>query len=77
MKIKVFKLGATGRHPAGKADETDEGEVQLAIAADHRVSIVRIHFGTPVAWLGLPATNARELAARLIEKADELDKRRS
>lgn len=78
MKIKDFKLlGATGRFPYGKADETDEGELQIALAADHGAGIVRIAFGTPTAWLGLPSGQARGLAAQLIAKADELDRRRS
>ncbi len=77
MKIKDFKLGATGRYPQGKVDAEDDGEIRMALAADHRASIIRIEFGTPTAWLGLPATEARQLAALLIEKADELDRHRS
>ncbi len=85
MKFKQFVitkdgprfLGETGRHPYGQADETDEGEIQMALAADHGAGIVRVMFGKPVAWLGLPSTQARDLAAMLIEKADELDKQRS
>lgn len=72
MKIKGFKLGATGRYPYGKADATDEGELRMALAADHGNGIVRVEFGTPTAWLGLPAREARALAAGLIKKADEL-----
>jgi hypothetical protein len=77
MKIKDFKLGATGRYPYGKADEHDEGELLMAIAADHGNSIVRLQFGKPIAWLGLPANEARQLAAMLMEKATELDRRKS
>lgn len=77
MKIKGFKLGATGQFPRGKADATDEGELRLAMAADHQQGIVRILFGKPIAWLGLPSTEARQWAAMLIEKADELDRRKT
>ena len=77
MKIKGFKLGATGAYPYGKADATDEGELRLALAADYEQGIVRILFGKPIAWLGLPSGKARELAAALIEKADDLDKRKA
>ncbi len=77
MKIKGFKLGATGAYPYGKADATDEGELHMALAPDFVNGIVRIHFGKPIAWLGLPSGKARELAAMLIEKADELDKRKA
>jgi len=72
--VKISTLGATGRFPFGKADATDEGELTMALAADHANGIVRIHFGKPIAWIGLPTTHARELAAMLIAKADELDR---
>ena len=75
MKIKV--LGATGRTPFGKVSDDDEGELQLAIGADHAHGIVRLEFGKPVGWLGLPTAHARQLAALLREKADELDKRKA
>lgn len=77
MKIKHFTLGATGRHPYGKVDETDEGELRMAVRADHQQGIVRIEFGKPIAWLGLPEAGARELAALLMTKADELKARQS
>jgi len=73
MKIKDFKLGATGRYPYGKAGDDDEGELRLALATDRPNGIVRILFGKPIGWLGLPSREARDLAAMLIEKADELD----
>jgi len=74
MKIKDLKLGATGRFPEGQADAEDEGELRLAVAADHQQALVRIVFGKPIAWLGLPATKARAFAQILVEKADELDR---
>lgn len=75
MPVRI--LGPTGAFPYGKADASDEGELQMALAADHRAGIVRLAFGKPIAWLGLPSTEARALAAALIEKADELDRRKS
>lgn len=77
MKIKGFKLGATGRHPYGRADESDEGELRMALATDHGNGIVRIVFGKSIAWLGLPSTEARQLAQMLIEKANELDQKKA
>ena len=77
MKIKNFDLGATGRFPRGKADAHDEGELRMALAADHANAIVRLEFGTPTAWLGLPSHEARQLAALLIEKANEIDSRKT
>jgi len=77
MKIKRFNLGATGKFPRGRADEYDEGELRMAIATDYANAIVRIEFGTTVSWLGLPSAEARGLAAMLIEKANDLDKRKA
>ena len=76
MKVKDFKLGATGRFPYGKADASDEGEIAIGIAADHANGIVRLQFGKPVGWLGLPSSHARQMAALLIEKSDEIDARK-
>ena len=72
--FKHFKLGATGNFPRGQADPQDEGELKLALATDRANGIIRVVFGKPVAWLGLPSEEARQLAALLIEKADELDR---
>lgn len=76
MKVKDFKLGATGNFPRGRASADDEGEIRMAVAVDHPNAIVRLQFGKPIAWLGLPSREARELAALLIAKADELDSRK-
>lgn len=73
--IKDFKLGGTGKFPRGKAHSTDEGELRMAIAADPLQGIVRIEFGKPIAWLGLPPKEAKELGYALIEKAAEVLKR--
>ncbi len=77
MKIKDLKLGATGNYPYGAADSDDEGELRLALAADHRNGIVRIVFGKPIAWLGLPVREARNLAGALLEKVDEIERRKA
>lgn len=77
MKIPNFKIGATGKFPRGAADETDEGELRLAAAVDHQQGIIRVVFGKPVAWIGLPSTEARAFARMLVEKADELDRRKT
>jgi hypothetical protein len=77
MKIKGFRLGATGQHPYGKASDDDEGELRMALGVDHGNGIVRVEFGKPIAWLGLPAQQARELGALLLARADELDARKA
>jgi hypothetical protein len=77
MKISDFKIGATGEFPYGKADESDEGALRMALSTDHRNGIIRIVFGKPISWLGLPSLEARGLAKMLMDKADELDKAKS
>ena len=78
MKLRDLKqLGKTGRFPYGKVSEDDEGELRVAIGIDLSQGIVRIEFGKPVAWLGLPVNQARALSQMLLEKADELAKRRT
>ena len=75
--MKIPRLGPTHRFPQGKVGVDDEGEIRCAVAADHQHAIVRVAFGKPIAWIGLPSTKARELARMLTEKADELDARRT
>jgi hypothetical protein len=69
------RFGKTGQFPQGKVCESDEGELTMGVAADIQQRTVVLNFGTPVLWLGLPPAQARELAASLIEKADEVEKR--
>jgi len=61
-------LGATGKFPLGKIDETDEGEIQFAVAKyDDRIII---NFGKkPVQWIGLHQSQAIELAKILCKHA--------
>lgn len=72
---RVPGLGATGTFPRGHLDQHDEGALQMAIAAcpDPRGGVVRIEFGKPVAWLGLPPREARAFAALILEKVNELE----
>lgn len=77
MKMKTLKLGATGKFPEGQVNEHDEGELRLGIAVDYQQAIIHIAFGKKVTWIGLPSQSAREFARLILEKADELDKRRT
>ena len=77
VQVLGVPIGATGRYPYGQQDATDEGELAAAMAADPKNGVVRIEFGKPVAWLSLPAKAAREFAALLVSKADELEKKMS
>ncbi len=49
--------------------DDDEGELQFGVAYDALDGVVRVEFGKPVAWLGLPPPNAIELAKVLLKKA--------
>jgi len=51
--------------------EDDEGELDLALAVAE--GQVYIHFGKPVAWLGMSPQDARAFAGHVLEKANEAD----
>jgi hypothetical protein len=68
----ALKIGATGEFPRGKLVEEDEGEIRVAIAADHKTQTVVIDFGKPVAWIGFTGEQAQQIADTLIKKAWEL-----
>jgi hypothetical protein len=62
-------LGRTGAFPEGKLTPHDEGELKFAVhTADGKVIL---DFGTPVAWLGMSPELALNLAALLIQHAQE------
>lgn len=63
-------IGATGEYPRGKMSEDDEGEIRLAIG--HNGTEVIIQFGTPVTWLGMPKSNAKEFGEKVLKAANEL-----
>lgn len=62
-------IGATGDFPQGKLNDSDEGALRMAIGYDARDGIVRVDFGKPVAWLGLPPPEAVGLARLLLRHA--------
>ncbi len=74
--LKDFKpwnkreIGATGKFPMGKLDDSDQGELKMAVYYDKLDGIVRVQFGKPVAWLGLPPPEAMALAKLLIRHAE-------
>jgi hypothetical protein len=69
VKIPRFKLGATGRFPKGKLNADDEGELRMAVT--HNEGNVEIHFGKPVAWIGIPPAQAIEFARAIMEHAHQ------
>lgn len=68
-----YRLGATGNFPEGKYNEADEGEIGFHIGVDLNAQVIVFDLGKPVAWLGMKAADARELAAMLLAKAEDLD----
>ena len=60
-------FGPTGKFPAGKLNADDEGELIFGIRREGEV--VRLDFGKPVAWLGLPADVAEKLGHALLREA--------
>jgi len=66
-------MGRAQQHfSEGRIHKKDEGDLAFAIAADKTNSVVLIHFGKPVQWIGMPKEQALQLAALLTEKASEL-----
>jgi hypothetical protein len=62
-----MKIGPSGEYPQGKLDETDKGELTMAVT---RVDdVIRIDFGTSVEWIGMSTDEAIGLAMLLMRHA--------
>ena len=72
--ISEIKGTANREWPQGRVSGDDDGVTAFAIAADRDNKIVRIQFTKPMFWLGLDNKSARDLAAKLIEKAEDLER---
>jgi hypothetical protein len=76
QELRAFKtwtqnpLGATNNHPRGKLNESDEGELRLAVF--EKDGTVVIDFGKPTAWIGLDAETARSFANLIVKYANNL-----
>ncbi len=70
--LQARTVGATGKFPRGQLNPSDEGGLQLAIAADPVNGVVRVDFGKPVAWLGLDPDTADQFAESLRVNAREV-----
>ncbi len=64
-------VGAFGAYSQGQLNDDDQGDLRMAVAYDPVDGIVRVDFGEPVAWLGLPPENAIALGEALIRRARE------
>ena len=61
------KLGPTGEYPDGKISSDDEGELMMGMSNDGR--LVRVDFGSPVAWFAIPPELAMRMGENLIRHA--------
>lgn len=62
-------FGATGSFPMPALNDDDEGELRMGVTFDPVDGIVRLEFGKPIAWIGLPPEGAIELAKTLLKHA--------
>lgn len=69
-----MKPGPTGEYPEPPLNRDDEGQLVIGIRTEGEQIIVA--FGTKVAWLGLDADDAVQLAALLTRHADAIRARR-
>lgn len=56
-------LGGTGTYSDGRIDETDEGDLRMAVGV--REGVLCLDFGKAVSYLGFDPKTAKELALRL------------
>jgi hypothetical protein len=66
---KVFR-----QYPRGKLNDADEGAIELGVTVDH--DVVVIVFPKRIAWVGMPAKQAEELAETLKQRAQEARRNR-
>lgn len=61
------ELGLLGEFPDGKLNKTDQGAVRIEVSTSQEKVIIK--FGTPTAWVGMTADEARSLARLLTSHA--------
>lgn len=66
------KFGPTGKHPFGRINKTDDGELQMGVTHDHEHGTVILNFGVPVAWIGIYPDQAKQMAEAMIKHADAI-----
>ena len=62
------------KYPRGKLNTEDEGQIAVGVAVDG--DVVVLAFPTPVAWVGMPAEQAEELAETIKQRAAEARRNR-
>ena len=58
----------------GRKAADDEGDLAFKIGPDEKGEFIKIEFGKPVEWIGLPPENAIALAQMLIKHARAISK---
>ena len=58
----------------GKLRSDDEGDIEMGVTVD--ADCVVIAFRKPIAWIGMPAEMAEQLATTLLSRAAEARKNR-
>ena len=56
----------------GRLNRNDEGDLALAVAHDPQNNVVLIHFGKPVAWVGLNRKQTEGLISMLQDHASQI-----
>lgn len=69
--LEPHRPGATGDFPRGRLTPQDEGGIRFAVGS--KDGVVVVDFGKPVAWLGMPPSDARALAESLLKHADAVE----
>jgi hypothetical protein len=72
--MEPVRPGSTGQFPHGKLTPQDEGGIRFMVGSKDGVVIV--DFGKPVAWLGMPPSDARALAESLVKHADAVERKK-
>ena len=66
------KPGPTGRFPDGKINDSDEGEIAMAIGVDIAAGRIFMDFGKAVKWVAMTPEQAEGFADLLKAKARQL-----
>jgi hypothetical protein len=61
------RTGPTGDFPRGKLNPHDEGGLSLTVGVE--ADCVRLDFGSPVAWIAMPADQALAFAGLITKHA--------
>lgn len=67
--MKTFKS-----FPSGRLNPMDEGAIEIAVGVQQ--DVVVLTFPEPIAWVGMPAGQAEELAETIIKRAKEARRNR-